>query len=509
VQGLPIRVFTNGATKYVATFALSVVTAFSFLLASPLSVSAAALHAADSGTSAQVTIDGRNTLDVLPQTAIGINNAVWDSHLQDPSVPGLLVQDGVKIMRFPGGSTSDTYHWQTNTIEPGNTSAGNNTFDDFMSVVHQTGAQAMITVNYGSGTPEEAAAWVKYANITKHYGIKYWEIGNELYGNGTYGASWEYDTHTQKGPTAYANNTLQFIQAMKAVDPSIKIGVVLTAPGDWPDGVVAPGDTADWNHIVLSILGNKLDFADVHWYADYTAPGTESDQTLLSNPQGAIPTMVQTLRTELTQYEGNKGNTTPIMITETNSVPYNPGKQTVSVVNALFLASDYMTWLDNGIANVDWWDTHNSIVTGTNDSSSLYGNAQYGDYGLLSSGGSANGISEPPANTPFPAYYGLQMVHNLIGQGGQTIATTSNQSLVEVHAVRHPNGKLSVMLINKDPSNSYTVSFNLSNVRAINNATIYTYGENSTQISEQHVESLHGSLQRTLAPYSITTINFQ
>src|SRR5438552_3251783 len=418
-----------------------------------LSISSLSAFAASTGTSAQVTINGTKMLGVLPSTAIGINNAVWDSHLLDPVVPDLLKNAGVKIMRFPGGSTSDTYHWQTNTAEPGGTSAGASNFDAFMGVVQKVEASPMITVNYGSGTPAEAAAWVQYANITKHYNIKYWEIGNELYGNGTYGANWEYDLHTQKGATAYANNTLQFIQAMKAIDPSIKIGVVLTIPGDWPDNVIAAGDPSDWNHTVLSILGKQLDFADQHWYADYTAPGTESDPILLNNAAQAIPEKVAATRAELVQYGGKKAASIPIMITETNSVPYNPGKQTVSLVNALFLTTDYMNWLEHGVVNVDWWDTHNSIVTYGNNSATLYGTTQYGDYGLLSVGGTDGTQREPAANTPFPPYYGLQMVHYLIGNGGTMLANTSNQGMIEVHVVRHPGSKLSIMLINKDPSN--------------------------------------------------------
>ena len=52
-------------------------------------------------------------------------------------------------------------------------------------VATNVGAQAFIVVNYGSGTPEEAAAWVRHANITNNLGYKYWEIGNENFG------SWE------------------------------------------------------------------------------------------------------------------------------------------------------------------------------------------------------------------------------------------------------------------------------------------------------------------------------
>jgi len=56
------------------------------------------------------------------------------------------------------------------------------------------GAQAIITVNYGSnqagtggGNPAEAADWVRYANLDKGWNIHYWEIGNEIGGNGYFG----------------------------------------------------------------------------------------------------------------------------------------------------------------------------------------------------------------------------------------------------------------------------------------------------------------------------------
>jgi alpha-L-arabinofuranosidase len=65
-----------------------------------------------------------------------------------------------------------------------------------MGVAAKSGATPILTVNYGSntsgnggGTPAFAAAWVQYANVTKGYGVKYWEIGNEVYGNGEYGSA--------------------------------------------------------------------------------------------------------------------------------------------------------------------------------------------------------------------------------------------------------------------------------------------------------------------------------
>ena len=68
-------------------------------------------------------------------------------------------------------------------------------FSDFIGTAQGAGAQPIITVNYGTGTPALAAAWVQDADVTNNYGIQYWEVGNEVYGNGTYGANWETDSH--------------------------------------------------------------------------------------------------------------------------------------------------------------------------------------------------------------------------------------------------------------------------------------------------------------------------
>jgi len=482
---------------------------------------------AQSPLSAQVTIN-HSFLGLIPKTAFGVNDAVWDGNLLDSNLPGLLAADGVKMMRYPGGSTSDVYHWQDNSVVPNMSYANpNNTFDAFMGVVHATGAQAMITVNYGSGTPQEAANWVQYANrggpnytgpvptypgasSTGHrYGIKYWEIGNEIYGNGTYGADWEYDLNGQ-GPTVYANNVVSYSKAMKAVDPSIKIGVVLTAPGNWPDGQTSATSPQPWNNTVLPIACSSIDFVVVHWYPQ--GPTGETDAGLLAAPQNgestsvsytpSIPDMMATLRSEISQYCGKHADDVKIMVTETNSVSYNTGKQTVSLVNALYLAEDYMTWLENGAANVDWWDVHNGAVGGNNNSSSLYGDAQYGDYGMLSNGSCASaGICEPAAETPFPPYYGLQMLTKLAHPGDIMIGASSNQSLISAFAVVNREGTLSILLVNTDPNNSYDVSF--PGIGTHFGARISFYGENSTAITTQVV---HHFSDQVLPPYSLTTI---
>jgi len=162
----------------------------------------------------------------------------YDGTLATPAVQSALSTGGLDAVRYPGGSYADGYHWQTNTEDGGGFVAPNTDFDHYTATVRAAGAQAIVTANCGSGTPQEAAAWVQYSNVTKGYGVKYWEIGN-----GEYGASWEGDNHSSHSATTYATNLLQYISAMKAVDPSIKIGAVLTTPASWPDGIVGPGDT--------------------------------------------------------------------------------------------------------------------------------------------------------------------------------------------------------------------------------------------------------------------------
>ena len=147
------------------------------------------------------------------------------------------------------------------------------------------------------------------------------------------------------------------------------------------------------------------------------------------------------------------------------------------ILNAL--ADDYMDWLEHGVANVDWWDLHNGPSTGNNNSSSLYGSAQYGDYGLLSVGTSP----EPAANTPFPPYYGLQMLSKIDKPGNQMIGASATQWLIATYAVKQSTGDIVVLLINKDPNNTYTAKLSWSGFTPGPNPTAYFYGENSTSVT--------------------------
>src|SRR5689334_8231254 len=122
-----------------------------------------------------VDVDVRAGLATVPDTAIGVNHAIWDAQLGTPEVSGLLQSAGVRMMRYPGGSYADIYHWKDHTA-PGGYVAPGTDFDTFMTGVRRAGAQPMIIANYGTGTAAEAAEWVRYANVTKGYDATYWTI---------------------------------------------------------------------------------------------------------------------------------------------------------------------------------------------------------------------------------------------------------------------------------------------------------------------------------------------
>ena len=141
-----------------------------------------------------VTVDTHAGLGTVPTFGTGANHAIWDTELGSEETSSLLKRAGVAMLRYPGGSYADIYHWQDHTA-PGGYVAPNTDFDTFMAGARRTGAQPIVIANYGTGSAEEAAGWVRYANVTKKYGVTYWEIGNENYGNGHYGTGWEADDH--------------------------------------------------------------------------------------------------------------------------------------------------------------------------------------------------------------------------------------------------------------------------------------------------------------------------
>lgn len=446
---------------------------------------------ASAATSATVSVNAGQTRATFPAVGVGMNVAVWDGRMNTPETTSLLRNAGISAVRYPGGSYADGYHWRTHTMEGGGYIAPNTDFDGYVATVRAAGGQPVVAANYGSGTAQEAADWVRYANITRGYGIRYWEIGNEVYGNGHYGAQWELDNHPSKSPRTYATNLVQYATAMKAVDPTIKIGAVLTTPNNWPDGIVGPGDTMDWNNTVLSIAGQRIDFVIVHHYP-YSTSATE----MLTKPQNEIPAMTSRLRSLINQYAGANAPNVGIAVTEASSqFALNTSP------SGLYAPDMYLTWMENGAFNVDWWNLRNGTDCGR--VTTIEGATDYNDGGVVSSGASC----EPAANTPFAPYYGIQMMTRFAAPGDALVAANSSNSLLSAHAVRRANGDLSVLLINKDPGNDTTVTLSFNGFTpSTATPTVYSYRKNASSIGS----SVTGSATtQTVPAYSIIVVQLR
>lgn len=249
-----------------------------------------AVLASSSALAVSLTVDPDQTVAELEGRSFGINVDYLmddDDRLpRDISTADALKKMNVGVLRYPGGEKSENYLWSaapwtsaapraarphawptTNStfFESDQTMAKEDVmdFDEFMVLCLEVGAEPVITVSFdamykaasGSEVPpskatllENAVEWVRYANITKGYGIKRWTLGNET----DYGESY---AGSKPGAAQYANDAKDFAQAMKAVDPTIHIGV--------------NGHGKGWFDTILSIAVDDIDFLEVHTYPLY------------------------------------------------------------------------------------------------------------------------------------------------------------------------------------------------------------------------------------------------
>jgi alpha-L-arabinofuranosidase len=175
----------------------------------------------------------------------------------DPDVVKLAQEMKTPLVRF-GGNFTSSYHWsdgigpRDKRVSMLNNSWGipeYNTFgtDEFLEFCRRIGAEPQIAVNMGSGTPEEAAAWVRYVDRhwTRHSGLL-WELGNELWGNWNLG---------YPAKSELAARTLAFSKAIRAVDPSSR----LIATGADMDGY------SEWNGIQLTDPPGSFNYLSTHF----------------------------------------------------------------------------------------------------------------------------------------------------------------------------------------------------------------------------------------------------
>jgi len=254
-----------------------------------LAVAAFPLNRAREGERRAVTkieVDVHTVVSDVSRHPIGINldYLMDDDAFLEPARSTLtaLRAMGVHYLRYPGGEKSDLNLWSTPPFEASRPTLARTgegavrdwgkmfedfsrfkhevlDFDEFMEMARALRAEPVIVVAADSylahppGTTvsdretllRHAAEWVRYANVKKGYGVRYWMIGNE---------SW-HKHNARSSPEIYARDVVDFSRAMKAVDPGIQI--------------IANGNTREWWATVLPIVAADIDAVCVSNYPMY------------------------------------------------------------------------------------------------------------------------------------------------------------------------------------------------------------------------------------------------
>jgi hypothetical protein len=359
--------------------------------------------------------DLAKTIRAIPEI-YGVNVGLWAPDLIDPESLPLEKQLALGVVRYPGGLRADEEDWQK-TLKAKDSNVDT---DEFLDWCQKAGCKPMFIANVGDGSPELAAAWVKYVNQTRQTGqtglagasgpkVQLWEIGNELYGNWhRYYAKWGKD-----GGTSYGKAVRAFVKAMKAVDPTIKISAVWMLNGPW-------------NRAVFKEIADVIDAVSVHHYAQHV--GSESAPGLLA-ASSEVDQLMKDVQQQVLEL-GVKGKPYEIWLSEWNSIDENPGPQILQHENGLFVA-DYLGHLAQSpiqIANL--WALYNGR------------DKRLGDYSLLALKGDVQGF-----NFRRPSYWAFRMLANTLT--GSLLQGKTNQEALSGWMSRRADGKLALVFVNK------------------------------------------------------------
>jgi alpha-N-arabinofuranosidase len=175
------------------------------------------------------------------------------------------------ILRWPGGNFVSGYHWidgvgpvekRPRKVDLAWFSEESNRFgtDEFIEYCRTIDTEPYLCVNMGTGTIDEAQAWVEYCNGTSNtywanlrrqngheepYNVKYWGLGNEMYGPWQIGKLDAQD---------YVKKAIEFAKVMKWTDPTIEL--ISCGEVGW----------TDWDRIVLEGLAPYVNYHSVHIY---------------------------------------------------------------------------------------------------------------------------------------------------------------------------------------------------------------------------------------------------
>ena len=203
-----------------------------------------------------------------------------DAHGFRTDVEALIRPLQVTQIRYPGGNFLSGYDWRDgigpkdrrpvrpdmawSAIEPNQVGT-----DEFLQWCERIGAEPMLAVNLGTGTPRDAVELLEYCNGAMHtywadkrrengreapYGVKLWCLGNEMDG------PWQICAKTA---TEYGRIACETGKLMKLFDPDIELVACGSSYRTMPT-------FGAWEEEVLRQCYPYVDYLSLHQY--YTNP---------------------------------------------------------------------------------------------------------------------------------------------------------------------------------------------------------------------------------------------
>lgn len=474
------------------------------------------------GSGATVTIDRSSIITKVPRSLFGNNANTWMTQLvTEPALLDHISTIHPHIIRFPGGSISDIFFWNAlpNTppadapdqlLNAAGASApagywfGKNTanwtlsLDNYYSMLQQTGNQGMITINYGyarygkSANPVAAAAhlaadWVRHDNGR----TKYWEIGNENFGDWEAGYRIKLADNQDGQPEflsgqLYGQHFKVFADSMRKaaieIGKTIYIGAV-TVEAESPPW--ATSTHRNWNTGLLGAANNSPDFYVVHSY--YTPYNVNSNAADILNSAVVETKKIVDFVKQVLQTAG--ATIKPIALTEWN-IFATGSKQQVSHINGLHADLVLGELLENKFGMSSRWDLANGWNNGD-------------DHGMFNNGDEPDGV---PRWNPRPAYYHMYFFQKFLGD--RSVTSTSSTTDIESYASSFSSGEVGVTLVNKSASDR-SVEIKVQNFRKGTRYYWYTLtgggdnGEFSRKVLVNGTPATHASG----GPASYKTIN--
>jgi len=435
-----------------------------------------------------IMVDAKNTHVKISRYLYGNNtNPYMTQIVTEPKLMKQLQQLSPNILRFPGGNISNVYFWDAapfhkpmdvpDTILYGDKrkpkrekfwygkdeNPNSLTVENYYKLLQQTNSTGTICVNagyarYGTGkdpiatAAHYAANWVRYDKGR----TKFWEVGNEDYGN--WQAGYRIDTAKNKDGQPTITNGKMYGKIYKAfhdsmhaaareIGAAIHVGATIIETGKhnaWESDV-----TKNWNSSFFSAAKNAADFFVIHSYFTPYQQDSKPDEilnlaTLVSN------NMMQSMQ-EMAQQNGVELK--PIALTEWN-IFAEGSKQQISYINGMHAAIvlGELAKLKYGMACR--WDLANGYGKGN-------------DHGMFNKGDEPN----MPKWSARPVFYYMYYFQKFFGD--HLASASSSDSNVLIYASTFSDGKIGLVVINKD-STTKTIEVNLSSTKQKGNLYCYT-----------------------------------